>query len=531
MARFGSRLALLSTTVGVLISLVGAGLLVQFANASSAANSRVEAVEMPVTAVDLRAQQGVASPAVTGDATTRDFMAAATHTDAPAPGCALQVSGTGGTSWWPVDAISGLPDGVGGCYTADAGFESEGRLVFAFVGMSDSQPPQPKGLFAVTSEDHAQTFSQPRRLSDVGTFAASVAIGPQGLDAAWVQNAAGDASGEGGRLPWPVGSELVAAAGDATGLSDPTVLGDSHGLVAAPTVIADPDGGAAVAYYQLPSEASTFGDVATLVAPGPWRLMVAHRGADDQEFNEPVVVAEFELPEQPELLSGERPSLAHPHLVSRLGIAAPGLAVGGDRTCVAWTDGVGGKLEAFVGCSNDRGGTWSRPSVLNTGMAGDTHKWMPQVAIGPSGRIDAVFYAGWDKADGLAVDVFYSSAKDPSDGFTAPVRLTSHSSHPQVAPWPGWFGTRLGLVSRRDGAVAMWADTRNGLSVYPSQTLVAAVIDTRAVSGPQGWVASGLLAVGLVMVLAGVLLRRRGTVSIIEPTGSMRVNESVVAKR
>jgi hypothetical protein len=289
-------------------------------------------------------------------------------------------------------------------------------------------------------------------------------------------------------------------------------VSDSDGLVAAPTVAADSDGGAVLAYYQLPATATTDGDVTTLVSRGPWRLMVAHRAGDGQGFGRPVAVADLELPDQPELTSGVLPSgHPQPHLVSRLGIAAPALAADGGTMCVGWSDGAEGKLEAFVRCSKDGGASWAGPAGLGAGLDGDSAQWLPQVALGPSGRIDAVFYSGWDNAGGRAADVFYASSIGPGQAFANPLRLTSQSSHLGSAPAPGWFGTGLALTSGPDEALALWTDSRNGLRIYPSQTIFAATIDTPA-GGParRSGGAGVLVAAGLALAGTGLHRRRVG---------------------
>lgn len=497
--------------LGGLAALVGTGLLVWLIASSSGENRARTNVEVaPVTAMDLREREAVASPVVARDPTTAEFVAAATRRDAPAPGCGLQVSGTGGSSWRPVDAVGELPEGVDACHMPQVGFDDEGRLVYSFVAISGSERPrQPVGLFAVTSDDHAQTFSQPRRLTEVDTFASSVAVGPDGIHAAWLADAQGGPSDQ-NRLAWPVGSRVLVAGGDATGLDEPVTVSDSGGLVAAPTVVSDSEGGAVLAYYQLPTEASPEDGAASLVSRGPWQLMVARRPGDGEGFGKPVAVAKFALPEQPDVASGETPSLARPLLVSRLGVAAPGLGVSADRVCASWTDAVEGQLEALIACSTDGGDSWGQLEPLGATLPEETSQWLPQVALTPGGRIEAVFYSGWDQAQDRAVDVFYAAAASPTTGFDSLVQVTSQSSHPQVAPLPGWFGTRLGLASGPDTLLAAWADSRNGLSIYPSQTIFAATIDAPGRrGGPAGWVAGGLLVGGLLVAATGLFLSRR----------------------
>lgn len=512
----GSRLVRVTVAVGALAALLGAGLVVWMLVTGLADDEPPHVVdETPVTAMDLRARRAETSPVVARDPTAPDFVVAATRTDSPQLGCGLQVSGDGGHSWVSVEAVGTLPEGLASCYAPRVGFGADGRLVFSFVGVTSESPPQPDGLFVVTSEDHAQTFSQPRKVADGVTFATGVAVGGQAVEAVWLQ--ADDAVDGGDDPAWPVGHTVVAATGDVNGLADPVVVADTEGLVAAPTVVAGPNGEATITYYQLPDEARADDDVAALVGVGPWELMVAHRPSADQGFAEPMSVAEFEWPLQPELTSGELPQESpQPYLLSRWGIAEAGLAIGAGWVCVAWSDtaGDGGQLEALASCSQDGAQTWGEPIHLGHGLAADAGgatQWLPQLAISPSGMVESIFYANHGGQGSVLADVWYASSTKPGDGFAEPSRLTSTSSHPAAAPARlGWYGTRLGLASGSGATVAAWADSRSGLPVYPSQTIFSAVIDT---PGPRPvavrWLGAGLLAGGLLLVGAALLGRRR----------------------
>lgn len=503
-ARLGSLPVWALVTVGCL-ALVGgvAGVGWRIAGAAwptSPATPHV-ADEVPMTAMDLRRRSAVTSPEVAVDATSDAFVAAATRQDVPQAGCRLQVSGDGGQTWLPVDAIGELPQGVDGCYAPSVGFTPSGRLVFSFVGLTGA-PPRAAGLFVVTSDDHAQSFTQPRRIAEVASVATAMAVNSEGIQAVWLEpgeRATGSASG--GR--WPVGERVIAAA-DSDSDGSPMLVADPEGLVAAPTIETAADGEVVVAYYELPADAHTDGGAETLLGAGPWRLMVTRKTDQDSGFGEPVAVAELELP-----AVGAEPPVRQPRLVASRGIAAPGVGVREERACVSWTDTTSNKeLAAWARCVTDRGQSWSEPVRLG---GGGKEAWLPQVTVSDSGAVEAVFYGRDRQGDSLRTGVYYVVATPGEDGFGAPLRLSSHGSHPAQAPLAGWYGTRLGLAAGPETTVAAWADSRNAIpTVFPSQVVFAATVDPPALhSGSAGWIGGVLLASGMVAVATGAWLWRR----------------------
>lgn len=504
--------SVVTLAIGVLLMAGGASLGAWTLAAGPTADEPPQVLgETPVTAMDLRGRVAVTSPVVARDPTAPEFLAAATRRDAPGPDCGLEVSGDGGMTWVPVDAFAALPDGIKGCYNPQVAFGADGRLVVTFLGMA-GPPPRPVGLYAVASDDRAQTFTQAYNLADIAAVTPETAVSARGIEVVWVEPAE-DADWSDG-APWPVGWRVEAAVGDAGGVGDPMVVADPEGLVAAPTIAADPEGGdVAVAYYELPAGASTDEGAESLVGAGPWRLMVAHRGSGDQRFGVPVEVARFELIDQAvwaaRVANGaEAPTTLPPLLVSPWGIAEPGLAVRTGRTCTTWTDSDDdGRLHPFVACSTDQGSkSWRGP----TRVSSDHEGWLPQVALAPSGRAHTVFYARGPQADEDLVEAWFADVNQSGQA-GRPVRLSSVGSPPQGSPRAGWYGSRLGLAAgESQTAVAMWADNRNASPRYRSQTIFAAVVNTPAPASASLWqVIGGLVGVGFAMVAGGLLARRR----------------------
>lgn len=517
--------------LGGLVAVAGGGL-AGWLQLGGAPGEPQLASEAPATDMDLRGRTAVTSPVVARDPTEPEFVAAATRGDAPGPGCGLQVSGDGGDSWVQIDVLDGLPEGIGACYQPQVAFGSGGQLAFSFVGMA-GPPPEPDGVFVVTSDDRAQTFTQPRRIADLSTITPRMAISSEGIEMAWLDPVQEADWGQAGP-PWPVGPQILAAVGDVGGLGEPVVVADPDGLVAAPTIAADPDGGSVVAYYELPATAEVEGGVESLVGEGPWRLMVARRAGDGEGFTEPVEVAELEVIDEAvwnsELRSPEEaPEALQPLLVTRWGITEPGLAVRDERVCAGWTDTDDDRLQAMASCA-DTDDEWSTPAQLGATVGEVRTSWLPQVAVSPSGQLQAVFHG---RGEGEATDAWYAATEDPAEGVTDVVRLTSRPSSPRTSPRPGWYGSRLGLVSGRDEAVAMWADSRNSTQVQANQTIFSATLD--APSGPPAslwWLAAGLVAGGLTVAAGGLAARRRPrTVEEPEPDDAQATSTSEAAQQ
>lgn len=504
-----SRVWSLVAVVGGVVALAGVGLAGWLVLAWSG-DAPEAAGEAPVTDMDLRGRVAVTSPVVARDPTEPQFVVAATRGDSPGPGCGLQVSGDGGNSWVQIDVVGTLPEDIAGCYQPQVAFEADGRLVYTFVGMI-GPPPEPDGVFVVTSADRAQTFTQPRRITEAATNTTRMTASSAGIEMVWLDPVEEADWGQSGP-PWPVGPQVLAAAGDAGGVGEPVVVAEPEGLVAAPTIAGDPDGAAAVAYYELPEAARVDGGVESLAGEGPWRLMVARRTEDGTGgFEEPVQVAELEWADQAVWNSDLRapedaPDALQPLLLTRWGIAEPGLAVRDGQVCTSWTDGADEGLQAMLSCATDEG-SWSPPARLGVAAEGAQTSWLSQVAINPAGQAQAVFYG---REDGGAVDAWFASSDEPAEGITDVARLTSRRSSPETSPRPGWYGSRLGLTSGTDAAVAMWADSRNSSQAQSNQTLFSAVVD--APSGPPPslwWMAGGLLAGGLALAAGGLVARRR----------------------
>jgi hypothetical protein len=96
--------------------------------------------------------------------------------------------------------------------------------------------------------------------------------------------------------------------------------------------------------------------------------------------------------------------------------------------------------------------------------------------------VDAIFYDRRDDPDNVLVEVYYAFSTDGGATFSANVKITSRNSAASRGPSyfnspPGVleYGSRMGLVSRNNGAVAAWTDNHT-LPVRDYQDVFATIV-------------------------------------------------------
>ena len=62
------------------------------------------------------------------------------------------------------------------------------------------------------------------------------------------------------------------------------------------------------------------------------------------------------------------------------------------------------------------------------------------------------------------------------------------------------FGSRIGVLSKGDGVVAAWTDTRNSAPLSTGQDIFATVVDVPEAGGQPAWAR----AVGVLLIVAGL---------------------------
>lgn len=464
--------------------------------------------EVPVTAVDERLALANNSPALAVDPTDPDVVVAASRRDSPSFDCALHVSGDGGRSWLPADPIAKLPEGVDSCYGPEVAFGPDGRLWLLFAGLAGTGNT-PVGIYLASST--GGRFTPPRRVLGPERYMARLAVDQRRgrLHLVWLEAGADPPLGG---LP-AVDNPVMAAHSDDGGrtFSEPVRVSDpDRRRVVAPAVALGPGGAVHVAYYDLGADARDYQGLEGPAWEGTWSLVVSSSSDGGATFTRHAIVDDALVPPGRVLLVFTMPP--------------PSVAAdGGGRVFAAWHDARHGDWDAFLASSADGGRTWARPRRLNDDAVGNgRHQSLPRLSLAPDGRLDAVFYDRRADAQNLRNDVFFTSSADGGRRFTANLQLTTDPSDSRVGPrYPipsarglVEVGSRLGLASLPDKALAAWADTRNSHPESPQQDVFATTVDLEgtagAGSGSPGrspWMAGG--GAMALAALAGAMRRRR----------------------
>lgn len=502
-ARLGLGLALL---VGIVFA-VGA---VPTSGVSGTAVAKV-GPEVPVTAMNRTLEPANNSPSLVADPTEARFVVMANRLDAPDFSCSLQVSGDAGRGWRTVNPVPALPPGAEKCYAPEVAFDGDGVLYYLFVGLAGTGN-EPTGAFLTTSTDRAASFSVPRRVLGPLNFGVRMAIdadhGKGGrIHLVWLHATSDPALGGFGAPPNPI----LAAHSDDGGrsFSKPAQISDpTRQRVVAPALALGPDHRVHVAYYDLDRDAVDYQGLEGPVWDGTWSVVVATSTDGGDRFASGVAVDDDIVPPERVMLI--------------FTMAPPALAAEGGRVCVGWTDARHGDPDVLLRCSAKAGRAWSPARRVNDDRVGNgARQYLPLLSLAPDGRLDAVFYDRRATRENLATSVYYTFSRDEGRSFSPNTKLTRDFIDPRIGQQYGVvsaegqveFGSRLGLLSRRDGALAAWTDTHNSKPPTTSQDIFASEVQVPGGGGSPGWarLAGAALVAGAAIVLLRARRRRRRT--------------------
>lgn len=466
--------------------------------------------EQPATAMDRTIQPANNSPLLVADPSDPRFIVLANRVDAPDFSCGLQVSGNGGRGWAPARPVPKLPRGAEKCYAPEVAFDRDGTLYYLFVGLR-GRGNTPMGVFLTSSEDRGGTFTRPRRVLGPLSYSVRMAIDPSvgqrgRIHLVWLKATSNPATGGFGPPPNPI----VATHSDDGGrsFSKPVQVSDpERERVVAPALSVGPEHDVHVAYYDLGRDARDYQGLEGPVWKEPWSLVVAHSADGGRSFGAVSAETSIVPPERVMLIFTMTP---------------PALAVQGKRVCVAWADARKGDSDILSRCSQTQGHRWKGQArrLNDDRVANGISQYLPRIAIAPDGRLDAVFYDRRVDRGNIGTDVFFTFSTDGGRHFAPNVRLSGDPFDSRIgqqyavrsARGQVEFGSRLGLLSRDDGAVTAWADTRNSLPLGTAQDIFTRTVDLRRPSDPAvGLVlaAVALGSVGLLALGAEARLRRR----------------------
>jgi hypothetical protein len=444
------------------------------------------------------------SPTLVRNPRDRRNLVVTNRIDSPDFDCAVHVSTDAGATWRRTRVP--IPKGPGRkCYAADAAFGGDGELHVAYVTLQ-GRGNTPSAVWVAASRDGGRTLGAPRKVAGELAFQVRIAADPKSpgrLYLSWVQ------AREVGTLRFTAGNPIVVARSDDGGRrwSRPVrVNGPARSRVLAPSTVVGPKGELYLLYLDVGDDTLDYeGGHDAFGGPpyaGHFTLVVARsvdRGATwaDSIVDDEVVPTRRFIAFLPPF---------------------PSLAVDRDsgRLYVAFHDGRDGDPDVRVWSLAPGAGTWSGPVRVNdTPVRDRTAQYLPKLAVAPDGRVDVAYY---DRRGDAGSDVFnrvsLQSSRDEARTFGAHTEVSTVEFDSRIGFGSerglADLGSRLGLVSDDDGAVAVWSDTRSGTDASSKQDLYLARLR------PSGrWIEDALryggiaLLFGAAMVLAFGLVRRR----------------------
>jgi len=186
--------------------------------------------------------------------------------------------------------------------------------------------------------------------------------------------------------------------------------------------------------------------------------------------------------------------------------------------------------------STDGAKTWSKPrSIADEGPTQMFGKFLPMLSVAPNGRLDA---AWWDTRDDPGIranDVYYAHSEDDGVTWSRNIRVSDQTIDRRFGVWGNNFDQNSppALASTNEYALLGWDDTRfsrgeDGQVVLDNpvgnqgigggvQDIFVSAVQFKALGGGSSKTAKivlagvvGLLAVGLILLLVGLVGRRNG---------------------
>ena len=183
--------------------------------------------------------------------------------------------------------------------------------------------------------------------------------------------------------------------------------------------------------------------------------------------------------------------------------------------------------EVFHRASYDGGQTWSEAKSIGDAdpnlYAG---QYFPNLSVAPNGRIDVAWFDTRDRPGMRATDVYYAYSEDDGRTWSKNLRITDVTIDRNLGVYGSGYDIagQVGVASTKEYAVIGWDDTRNSdpgskANIVPGgglQDIYIAAAQFEALGGGGMSRAAkvalagvvGLLAVGLMLVVAAVMARR-----------------------
>lgn len=487
---------------GVALVLVGAGAVVISSSFGADPSPAVEGGDVGVNARagdrgDITSHN---SPTLARNPVRAANLAISNRIDTPRFGCALHVSFDAGARWrrTPIP----LPPGEEPkCFAPDLAYAPDGTLYVSFVTLS-GRGNVPHAGWIAKSTDGGRTLSSPTRV--LGPLAFQVRLATDPVDPRRLYLSFLQGRGVGVlRFPGP-GNPIKLTRSDDGGLSwrrPVRVSEPTRARVVTPAPAVGPGGVLYVLYVDLGDDRLDYegghGGEGGPPFTGSFELVLARSLDGGRRWEQSV-------PED-QLIPIERFIVFYPPF--------PSIAVdqSSGRVYAGFHDGRLGDPDVWIWSLGRSEARWRGPTRVNDTEERDGRRqYLPKLAVAPNGRLDVLYYDRRTDPRNVMNHVSLQSSFDEGASFTPTLRLTSRPFDSRIGfgsphDLPD-LGSRLGLLSGGDWALAVWTDTRSGTQATNKQDLFRSLV---VFSGPARLakpVEYGLRYGGLGLGCLGILL-------------------------
>ena len=445
---------------------------------------------------DIRANN---SPTIVRNPRRPDNLVVVNRVDGPRYSCGVHVSFDGGMEWSRV-AVE-IPRGEEPkCFAPDAAFTRDGKLHMTYVTLRGAGNVPNAGWYA-SSGDGGRTFSKARRLLGRLAFQVRLTADPADPRRLYLSYLRADTDVGLFKFTGPGNPILVSRSvdGGASFERPVRVNPEQRARAVAPATTVGPKGEVYVLYLDLGNDSLDYegrhGGRGGRPYQGHFKLVLARSLDRGATWAESVV--------EERLVPTERFVAFLPPF--------PSVAVDprDGRVYAGFQDGRLGKADVFVWSRAAGGATWDGPTRVNDTPDRDgTSQYLPRLDVAPDGRLDVVYYDRRSDTKDVMNEVSLQSSFDEGQSFDARIRLSGQDFDSRVGygnerEMPD-LGSRLGLVSDRESALAVWSDTRSGSIDSNKQDIGSARVVFDEAGGRQT-AQKGLLVGGLAAVIAGLI--------------------------
>lgn len=436
------------------------------------------------------------SPTIVRNPRDPDNLAVTSRIDSPDFSCALHVSTDRGRTWSRTRVA--VPRGGGRvCYAPDAAFGADGTLHVSYVTLRGTAN-SPHAAWVASSRDGGRTLSAPHRVTGPLAFQVRIAADPAvpgRLYLTWLQ------ARELGVLKFTApGNPIRISRSDDGGRRwrRPVTVNDPRRRrVLAPSAAIGPRGEVYVLLLDVGEDRLDYeGGHEAFGGPpyaGRFTLVVMRSRDRGLTWRESVV--------DDRVVPIERFVAFLPPFPS---IAVDG---GSGRVHVGFHDARLGTADVWVWSLDPAVQRW-RPGVRvnDTPRRDGTGQYLPRLAAN-DGRLDVVYYDRRDdRPRNVRNEVSLQTSDDGGRTFGSRVVLSSRPFDSRIGQGSDRglpdLGSRIGLVSDEDRAVAVWSDTRAGTDASSKQDIVRA----EAVVERPARTRDFTRYAGLVLALAGLVV-------------------------